>query len=207
MRTRTSLSPCLLALLVLLAGTVGAEEAWQQLDEGDGILVEGRPMPGTKLREIRVQAWSPLPPAAIFSVIWDVSAQHEFVPNVKELRVLRSAEEEVVIYERVKIPVVQDRDYVLRLTKKIDGPVHEVFAEGRSELGPPPPKNVVRMTRLSSHFLLRPSDGGTRLSYVSFGDPAGKIPEWIIRAADVKGPKDFVRAILRRAQEEALQRR
>src|SRR5262245_19046845 len=115
-----------LALVFLVAAHASADEGWKKLDEGGGMLIEGRPMAGTNLREVRVRAWSPLPPAAIFAVIWNVAAQHEFVPNVKVLRVLRASADEVVVYERVNVPVVQDRDYVLRLTKKIEGDVHEV---------------------------------------------------------------------------------
>jgi len=191
-------------MLLFLPWTAAAEPGWRKLSEGEGMLIEARPMEDSRLREIRVQAWSPLPPEAIFAVIWNVGEQHEFVPNLQTLRVIRSSDEEIVVYERVKIPVVQDRDYVLRLTRRIDAAtrVHQVFAEGKSELGPPPMRGVVRMTRLSSSFTIVPDPvGGSRLTYVSFGDPAGTIPEWIIRAADVRGPRDFVRALLRRAQE------
>ena len=166
-------------------------------------------MPGTALREIRAQAHSALGPEAVFAVLWNVAVQHEFVPNVKDLRVLRQSEDEVVVYERVKIPVAQDRDYVLRLTKKVDAAtrVYEVKAEGASELGPPPPRGVVRMTRLSSVFGVRPGrDGGSDITYTSFGDPAGSLPAWIIRAADVSGPRDFVRAILQRAEQNAAKK-
>lgn len=195
-----------LVALVVPRARAWAEADWKKLSDEDGVLVEGRPRAGTDLREIRVRTHTRLPPEALFAVIWDVARQHEFVPNVKVLRVLRASDEEAVIYERVKIPVIQDRDYVLKLTRRIDphSRVHEVFAIGASELGPRPDKGVVRMTRLESHFVLRPAaDGGTDLSYESFGDPVGKVPRWIIRAADVRGPREFVRAMIKRAEQLA----
>ena len=195
-----------MALVLSLAAVVGGaradeEQGWSKLNEDAGLLVEARPVPGTALREIRVRVASPLSPAAIFAVLWDVAAQHDFVPNLRTVRVLRSSDDEIVVYERTKIPVVLDRDYVLRLTRHVDPAtrVHEVFAEGLTE-GPPPPRGVVRMTRLSSHFVIEPgASGGSMITYTSFGDPVGKLPAWIIRAADVRGPRDFVRAILKRA--------
>ena len=58
------------------------------------------------------------------------------------------------------------------------------------------------MTRLQSRFELRPArDGGSDITYVSFGDPVGKVPRWIIRAADVRGPREFVRAMIKRAEQ------
>lgn len=203
---------CVLLVLVALGGPTAAapsEGAWKELTKDGGILVEARPMQGTALREIRVRTHSLLEPEAIFAVIWNVSEQHEFVPNVKELKVLRASDEEVVLYERITIPIVQDRDYVLRLTKRVDERqrTYEVVAEGRSELGPPPAKGVVRMTRLSSRFTVTPApEGGSLVTYVSFGDPTGNVPSWIIRTADVRGPRDFVRAILRRAETKSAAR-
>ncbi len=178
------------------------EAAWKTLAHDGPLVVEGRPAAASHLREIRVRGRVPVEPEALFAVLWDVSTQHEWVPNVKTLRVVRRADDEIVLYERVKIPVVQDRDYVLRLTRRVEPTtrVHEVIAEGRSELGPPPAQGVVRMTKLWSRFTIAPAPGGgSDLTYVSFGDPAGSVPAWIIRAADVRGPRDFVKALVKRA--------
>jgi hypothetical protein len=182
---------------------------WKKLAQEDGMLIEARPMPGTRLREIRLTTASSLAPELIFNVIWNAKDQRDWVPNVKELRVLRSSDDEVVLYERIKIPVVQDRDYVLSLAKKIDkaAGIYQIFAVGKSELGPPPPSGVVRMTRLSSTYTIKAlPEGGSQITYLSFGDPAGSVPAWLIRAADVKAPKDFVKAILKRAQKIADKR-
>src|SRR4029078_12272128 len=86
-------------LLLASASALHAEQAWKKIADEKEMMTEARSMPGTALREIRVRTHSALPPEAIFSVIWNVAAQHEFVPNVKELRVLKTGEEEVVIYE------------------------------------------------------------------------------------------------------------
>ncbi len=190
---------------VLLMGTpvyAGEVGEWKRLEEAHGVVVEGRAVSGSQLREVRVVAQCVASPQKLFEVLWDVRAQAQWVPNLKELRVLRSSDDEHLIYERVKIPVVQDRDYVLRMTKKIDAAsgVYEIIGSGASELGPAPTSGVVRMTELRSRFTLAPSEGGgSRITYVSFGDPAGKIPMWIARAADVRGPKDFVVALIKRA--------
>jgi len=201
------LRACLLVLILWPAlATAQPEAPWEKIADEHGILIEARPMPGTALREIRAQTHSPVSPEIIFEVIWNVGAQHEFLPNLTTVRVVRQSDDEVVVYERVKIPVAQDRDYVLRLTKKVDAQAHvyDVYAQGASELGPAPEKGVVRMTKLWSTFSMRPGkDGGTDLTYTSFGDPAGTLPSWIIRAADVRGPRDFVRAILQRAEGNA----
>jgi hypothetical protein len=191
-----------LALLVILSPALAsaqAEPPWHTLSDKEGMLIEGRPMPGTALREVRLRTRSPLPAEEIFATIWNVSDQASYVPNIKWLHVLAQGPEQVVIHERVHIPVAQDRDYVLRLTRKIDRVTgrYQVFAEGRSELGPPPEKGVVRMTRLwSTYTLVARPDGGSDVEYLSFGDPTGSLPAWIIRAADQRGPREFVRAIL-----------
>ena len=107
-------------------------------------MIQGRPTGVGQLREIRLTTNSSLTPEQIFAVAWDVDSQHEFMPNVQELRVLQRSEEQVVVYQRVRIPVVQDRDYVLKMTKKVDlhTRVHQIFTEGRPDLGPPATRGI-----------------------------------------------------------------
>ena len=166
----------------------------------DGVLsVWARPMNRTNLRELEVRAHSPIVPERIYEAIWDASWQGS-LPGVNTLRVLSKNDAQMVIYERLALPVVHDRDHVLALTRAHEGERFRVEAADASTLGPPSPPGVVRMTDVRSRFALsRAGDGGTDLVYTSFGDPAGSAPAWITRAADERGARDFVRAIFAHA--------
>lgn len=185
--------------LVLAPSLASAETPWKMLSV-DGVLsVWARPMDQTNLREIEVRAHSPMVPERIYEAIWDASWQGS-CPGVKTPRVLSKGDAQTMNYERLALPVVHDRDHVLALTRAHEGERFRVEAEGASTLGPPSPPGVVRMTNVCLRSALsRAGDGGTDLVYTSFGDPAGSVPAGISRAADERGPRDFVRAIFAHA--------
>lgn len=158
---------------------------------------------------VRVQVQVPdLSPADLFAVAWDVGSQSRWAPHLKRLDILSAQPDELLLYEQIAVPVVKNRDYVVRLrvTQRGDGAggSFRIDANAASDASRPVDSGYVRMTDLWSRFLFVPrAGGGCELTYDAFGDPAGAIPGWLKRSGSVRGPADFVRALV----EETRRRR
>lgn len=159
------------------------------------------------ITRVRVEA-PDLSPAELFAVAWDVASQPRWAPRLKRLDILSAQPDELVLYEQISVPVVRNRDYVVRLRATARGEgadgVFRIDANATSDASRPVDPDYVRMTDLWSRFLFAPRQGGgCQLSYEAFGDPAGALPAWLKRTGTVRGPADFVRALV----EEARRRR
>jgi len=175
---------------------------WVEAFRDGNIVAYKRLPPGAVAAVVRVQAQVPdLQPPQLLAVAWDVRSQAAWAPRIKRLDVLSQTATEVVLYEQIDVPVVRDRDFVLRLSlpSPSPGPSTELRIEARAALDRPMPLHPdhVRMTDLWSTWRFRPRpEGGTVVIYEAYGDPAGALPGWLKKSAAVRGPVDFVRALL-----------
>lgn len=158
---------------------------------------------------VQVQAQVPdLQPAQLFSVAWDVRSQATWAPRIKRLDVLSQTATEIVVYEQVDVPVARDRDYVLRLSRPpqqgADPSALRIEARAATDRPVPIDPQHVRMTDLWSTWSFRPRpEGGSVVIYEAYGDPAGALPTWLKRSAALRGPVDFVQALLKEARRRA----
>lgn len=173
----------------------------QAFSEGNVVAYKRQPA-GAVAVVVRVVAQAPdLEPSQLFAVAWDVASQAAWAPHVKRLSVLSQSPTEVLIYEQIDVPVVRDRDFVLRLRSLPVDPTDpgtlRIEAGGTTHPTAPPDPQHIRMTDLWSTWTFRPRPGGgTVVTYDAYGDPAGALPGWLKRSASLRGPIDFVRALL-----------
>lgn len=182
-------------------------DGFAEVGRDGALVVSKRQLPQAVAPIVRIAVQVPeLLPAQLFAVAWDVRTQLAWVPRLKRLTILKAAQDEWVIYEQVKIPVAKDRDYVLRLRATARG------VDGRYEIKAAPPEDFalavdpqhVRMTDLWSQWTFQPlPTGGTALTYESYGDPAGALPDWLKKSAAVRGPSDFVKALIAETRRRA----
>jgi ribosome-associated toxin RatA of RatAB toxin-antitoxin module len=196
----------LLAVVGLLTATAVSAVEWNKLSEKDGVLVERRVVPGSRIGEIRVTAHSPLAPAAVFETIWKHQEYLEFVPFLKQLKLLSDTGDERVAYEQLAVPLVKDRDYTVRFRRRMDPTIHryEISIESANEAGPPPDGNHVRVTNIRGGWITEPGpDGkGSLVRYEMTSDPGGRIPAWVADRTMRHAAADLVRAMLKRALEK-----
>ena len=197
-------------LFILVAGGFLVAPAafaldWEKISDKDGELVERGAVPGLRVSAIRVTAHSPMAPGAVFETIWKQQEHLEFVPFLKQLRILSDTGDERVVYEQLALPFVRDRDYTVRLHKRVDPAVdrYEILIESANDAGPPPDRSHVRVTNIHGSWTVEagPDGKGSIVRYEVQSDPGGSIPAWLVDRTQRRAAADLVRAMLKRTLE------
>jgi polyketide cyclase/dehydrase/lipid transport protein len=134
------------------------------------------------------------PPAVVRDVVLDFPNAPRVTDNVAESRVLKKGDRDVFVYQRLKLPVVSDRDFTLHATWKTRGPVilTQFVVDNRD--GPQAREGIVRVSTLQGGWELTPIRDGTatRARYRVQIDLAGEIPKWMVSGGAAKNlPKLF----------------
>ena len=204
-RWRASGIAAVLAGSLLLAAIPAPAAEWEKLSEKAGLLVERRAVAGSSFYEVRATARSPLPPAAIFETLWKHREYLQFIPHLKRLDLLSDTGDERVAYEQVAVPFARDRDYTVRLRKRVDVAAerYEILFASTNDAGPPPDGRHVRVPSIKGSWTVEPGDDG-RGSVVRYDvqtQPGGMIPAWVANRAQRDAVADLLRAVLKRALE------
>jgi hypothetical protein len=192
---------CTLLVLLLFATPAVADDGWTRVDEEHGIVVDAREFPGSSLREVRASIHSNLPPATIAAVVWRYEDHARFVPHLAHAEVVRDVSpNERIVYEQLALPLLKDRDVVLRARRETaaDGTI-DIRTTAIDGEGPPATSRFVRVQISEGHWHLAPAAGGTDLVYDIRTDVGGSVPAWIVNRAQREAVPDLVNAMLDRA--------
>jgi hypothetical protein len=149
-------------------------------------------------------------PEIVFDVLGNFEHYPDFMPYVKESRVLsRKGNSEVITYARVAPPFVSERDYLLRVrmtpgTTSNGGGVFKIEWEAVPEMQPEV-EGVVRIKLNEGSWLVAPLDGGTRtrLTYTLLTNPGGMIPDFVANMSNTIAIPELFRAVGKRSVQEA----
>lgn len=191
-------------VLMLVAGSAGAEDWETVTEEGMVIRVRGRAdIPGGR------EVWAEGEMAADIQDIQSVLKDHEdfrhWMPYVMESRVLSGGTEGRVTYTRLKLPFISNRDYVLRVVDEQlvgeDGTRNfrqrwwsdnQALAERRG---------VVRLKHNEGSWLFTPrGEGKVSFVYRFSVEPGGSVPGFLAGFGQKEAVLDTVRAVEKRAQ-------
>lgn len=180
-----------------------AEPAWRRVTEKDGVLVETRAVPGSRVHEVRAVATIEASPEACYAVVRAFDDYARTMPYVKESRVLRTEGDALLwAYSRVEAPLVSARDYTLRVstTREPDGAIRMAWVPA-DEAGPAPRKGVVRVPVNRGSWTFAPLDGGkrARATYQLLTDPGGSVTAWLADQANKTAVPDVLRAVRKAA--------
>ena len=175
-----------LAVLLLILPLHAAENdsGWTVEANKDGVSVQSRKHEGSALKEFRGIGVIEAPPASVFAVLDDAEAYPSFMPYTSECRVLKRAKDFMIAYQRLDLPLVNDRDYTLRSEhSKSNGPGGQTFRihwVPANDLGPAAKAGVQRVTICEGGWLLEPQGAGaTKATYNIFTDSGGAVPSFI----------------------------
>ena len=137
-------------------------------------------------------------PEEVQAVLLDYPAAPQLIHRLAESRVLSRGAREVLVYQRLKLPVVSDRDYVVRTTWGTVGAARTIRY---SLVSAPTSPGVTRMALLEGSWDLQPSRGGraTRARYQFRIDFGGSVPRWMVRGGAAKDLPSLYAGILRMA--------
>ncbi len=123
-------------------------------------------------------------PAEVQAALLDYGAQLRVNKHLAESAVLTRASNELFVYQHLKLPVIADRDFTLRVTWS-SGSVSFRIDPTR---GPAPSKKLVRMPLLEGQWDLQAIRDGnaTRAVYRVRLDFGGSVPRWMVRGGAAK---------------------
>ncbi len=195
-----SLGMTVAAVASLVLGGVGGP-GWQPEGVHQGVKVESRQRPGTKVMEVRAVSTLDAPIDAVWRVITEVDRYPSTMPHVSASRLLKEEGPSVRHwYLVVDLPVVSHRDYAVRMETQ-QTPTRRRAQWTPSPLAPAPVEGKVRITQNEGFWELEPREGGkTQVTYYLWVDPAGRIPKFLANKGNRDAIPDLFRSVERQAQ-------
>jgi len=128
------------------------------------------------------------PPDAVMRALLDYEGQVGVIGRLSEVKVLRRAKGQLTVYQRLNLPVIDDRDFTLDVRYGQAGETRWISYHALKRGGPPPRDGVVRVTDHSGSWQLRPVDGGraTLARFMVRIDLSGWLPKWMARSGSGK---------------------
>jgi hypothetical protein len=149
------------------------------------------------------------PPAAVQAALLDYGAATSVIKHLRESKIVARQPNTLYVYQHLKLPVISDRDYTLKVSFDASAARGFSFAVDNAA-GPPPRKGMVRLSMLEGRWELTPLDGGraTRAVYHVKLDFAGAVPRWMVRGGAARDIPDiyvaFRRAINQRISNNSI---
>jgi hypothetical protein len=163
-----------LAIAAMLSG-----QGFYPIGEHHGVKVYRRDTSGI---ELGAEGDIPAPPDRVLAVLTDYANHPKWVKGLAESKVLARDANSVVVYQRLNLPVLDDRDFTLHATwgDLPDGGRWLKFVTA-NDRGPRPVQGVVRVHTHDGAWQLEPIDGGraTHAIYRFHLDLAGSFPAWM----------------------------
>ena len=146
------------------------------------------------------------PPASLLSVLLDYEGQRGRIERLTESRVLARGAGWLLVYQRLNLPVISDRDFVLRVTWGVKGRDPWIRYSAVDDVGPKPRAGVVRVTRHEGGWQLRrTADGGTQVRFQTAIDLGGWLPMWLARSGAGKELPALFSSVRAMARSKAAQ--
>lgn len=155
-----------------------ASEGFTLFAEENGVRVYRREVrPGA---EFAVQASLPAPPDQVRRALLDYPSHSTWQKRLKENKILDRGADSLVVYQRLGLPIIDDRDYTLQITWGAEDPILWMRFAVANERGPAPVSGVVRVTGHEGGWRLEPEGGkGTHAVYRFYFDAGGSVPSWL----------------------------
>lgn len=190
------------AVLLSLVSSQSARAAngWWVAHQRDGLTLEARSVEGSAFEELRVRTTSPLPLRTLCDAVWGrgAPADGDFIKRV----VIRENDTERLTYEQIRVPVVKNRDVVMRVTllRTPDTGRCEVDFSTTSDPAYPEDPHFVRLNAIRGHWSLMPSrPREVAITYTVYSEPGGQVPALFARGGQRDAAVKFMKTILERA--------
>lgn len=163
---------------VALAATL-ASQGFYPIGENHGVKVYRRDR-GRGI-ELAAEGLIDAPPETVRAVLLDYASHPKWVKGLTESKVLRRDAAQLLVYQRLDLPVLDDRDFTLKVRWGDDGETKWLHFTTANDQGPGPRAGVVRVNTHEGAWQLTPVNGGraTWAVYRFHLDLAGSFPSWM----------------------------
>ena len=208
----------LVVLLALSAGSAAAEPpqlaqfsaiadasaGWKVHATKEGVTLERRAVAGSSYYEYRAVLDVAADPEQVAKLIWQGFRSGD-METLKRREMLRDTENELLIYDQIKTPIVQDRDYVIEVKRiyRPDSRRTEFRCATVTGVGPAPAPGHVRIPIIRAGWMVEPSGSGARITYYAYSEPGGYITALIARGA--QGDRSMADVLRMKKQVRSLQ--
>ena len=126
----------------------------------------------------------PAPVDKIEGALLDFEGQVGKIGRLSEAKVLSREKDGLYVYERLNLPVIDDRDFTAHVTNGTDGARHWITYGLANDRGPAPHDGVVRVPRQRGAWdLVAMPDGKSTLArYELRIDLGGSVPLWMVKS-------------------------
>ena len=195
-----------ITMAALLSSSSAQATQWEPVSRDEVVEVEARPRPGSAIRQLRARGVMPAAPHVVNAVLAAVDRYPEFMPYVKEARILGVDGATTSVYQRLAFGLVglSDRDYVIDITQSVETdrqgrPIYgRRWLVGDSARVPERP-STVRLSVNRGYWRLTPDESGptaTRATYCLFTDPGGALPTFIVNQANTVAIRKVFSAVI-----------
>ncbi len=184
-----------LSLLLLTADKEPAKEpAWSLAAEDEGIKIYSRQKEGESVAQMKAMGIIDATPQEVWRAIRDYPNYPKTMPYTEDSKVIarENGDKTIWFYSVVNAPLVDRRDYVIKLTDESDwkdgaGYLKVVWTGwNEKDKGMPEKDGYVRVKINDGYWLLEPRESGkkTFATYYVYTDPGGSLPKWIANKAN-----------------------
>ena len=165
--------------------------------------------PGSKIIRIAAEGRVGATPQQVIAALIDYPRQVGVMDRLSKSRVLDRRACSLHVYQRLNLPVIDDRDFTLKVRWGTDRGVRWVRYRAVSNRGPAPQRGVVRVSTHQGSWQVKPLEGGSA-SWVRFQariDLSGWLPRWMAKSGAGKElPELFtsVRKLVKRDDERRI---
>jgi hypothetical protein len=174
----------IVSLLVVSQALVGP--GFVRIREREGVEVYQRKH-NPRVIELAAVGEFDAPPDQVQAALLDCKEHPRFVSTLAECREVERNRADMIVYQRLDLPVIKDRDFALKVlwNKGNTRVVRYNIVRGK---GPPPSDKAVRLTLMTGRWVLEPIRNGTatRATYQVQIDLAGSIPPSLVRSGAAK---------------------
>jgi hypothetical protein len=174
--------------------------------ERDGIVVSRRQLENSRLPELRSQGEVAGTPYEILAVLLDVPAYHLWVPDCAEAKLVRSLGAwRSIIYTRTDLPwPVRDREAVVDQAVTFTRAPDLVMVTFLAIEAPDVPHAIdtVRTNAAAGSYIIEAiGENRSRVTYQLDADPAGSLPDWLIKLQSRRNPLGTLAGLRKRVKE------
>ena len=157
-----------------------------------------------RIIDIGAEGTFPAPPEAVYRALLDYEGQRGYIARLSTSRVLDRGRHWLIVYQRLNLPVISDRDFTLYVRAGRKEQLWSIDFWVARGTGPAPQPGVERVSNHRGSWRLAPRDNG-RATFARFQtaiDMGGLLPRWLARAGAGKELpalyQSFCRMICRR---------